>query len=308
MESSTAHLTLHPGAAMPVVGLGTWKSAPSEAGQAVEYALTKCGYRHIDCAAIYGNEKEIGSAFDKVFRAGTLPREEVFITSKLWDTEHSREDVRPACEATLRDLQLEYLDLYLMHWGIAEPKGGHTYDESGHLVVEKIPLRETWEAMEELVDAGLVRAVGVANFTAPLLLDLFSYARIQPAVNQIELHPYLQQTRLVEFCRRLGMVVTAYSPLARPGYEEMSARLVDEKIIRGIASAHGKTPAQVLLRWGMQRNTVVIPKSIHPERIKENIGVFDFELSEGDMRSIASLERGLRIVDPYQWGQVPYFD
>ena len=308
MESPTVHLTLHTGAPMPMVGLGTWKSAPSEAGQAVEYALTKCGYRHIDCAAIYGNEREIGVAFDKVFRAGTLPREEVFITSKLWDTEHSREDVRAACEATLRDLQLEYLDLYLMHWGIAEPKGGHTYDENGHLVVEKIPLRETWEAMEKLVDAGLARAVGVANFTAPLLLDLFSYARIQPAVNQIELHPYLQQTRLVEFCRRLGMVVTAYSPLARPGYEEMSARLVDEKIIRGIASAHGKTPAQVLLRWGMQRNTVVIPKSTHPERIKENIGVFDFELSEGDMRSIASLERGLRIVDPYQWGQVPYFD
>ena len=308
MESPTVHLTLHTGAPMPMVGLGTWKSAPSEAGQAGEYALTKCGYRHIDCAAIYGNEREIGVAFDKVFRAGTLPREEVFITSKLWDTEHSREDVRAACEATLRDLQLEYLDLYLMHWGIAEPKGGHTYDESGHLVVEKIPLRETWEAMEKLVDAGLARAVGVANFTAPLLLDLFSYARIQPAVNQIELHPYLQQTRLVEFCRRLGMVVTAYSPLARPGYEEMSARLVDEKIIRGIANAHGKTPAQVLLRWGIRRNTVVIPKSTHPERIKENIGVFDFELSEGDMRSIASLERGLRIVDPYQWGQVPYFD
>src|SRR3989344_4658418 len=231
MESSTAHLTLHTGAPMPVVGLGTWKSAPSEAGQAVEYALTKCGYRHIDCAAIYGNEREIGVAFDKVFRAGTLPREEVFITSKLWDTEHSREDVRAACEATLRDLQLEYLDLYLMHWGIAEPKGGHTYDESGHLVVEKIPLRETWEAMEELVDAGLVKAVGVAN-------------------------------------------------------------------------VHGKTPAQVLLRWGIQRNTVVMPKSTHRDRIQENISVFDFELSEGDMRSIASLERGLRIVDPYQWGQV----
>ena len=154
----------------------------------------------------------------------------------------------------------------------------------------------------------LVKAVGVANFTTPLLLDLFSYARIQPAVNQIELHPYLQQTRLVEFCQRLGLVVTAYSPLARPGYEEMSARLVDEKVIREIASAHGKTPAQVLLRWGIQRNTVVIPKSSHPKRIQENIAVFDFELSESDMRAIAGLERGLRIVDPYQWGQIPYFD
>lgn len=308
MGSSTDHLILRTGASIPLVGLGTWKSAPDEAGQAVEHALTKSGYRHIDCAPIYGNEKEIGEAFGKVFGEGSLRRADVFVTSKLWDTEHAREDVRVACEATLRDLGLDYLDLYLMHWGIAEPKGGHTYDESGHLVVEKVSIRETWEAMEELVGAGLVKAIGVANFTAPLLLDLFSYAKVQPAVNQIELHPYLQQTRLVEFCQRLGVVVTAYSPLARPGYEEMSERLVDEEVIRTIASAHGKTPAQVLLRWGIQRNTIVIPKSTRPERIKENIGIFDFELSEGDMREIAKLERGLRIVDPYQWGQVPYFD
>ncbi len=308
MNASANSLTLHNGSRMPLVGLGTWKSAPDEAGQAVEYALTECGYRHVDCAPIYGNEKEIGGALSSVFGGGLLRREDVFVTSKLWDTEHARADVRTACEATLRDLRLDYLDLYLMHWGIAEPKGGHTYDERGHLVVEKVPIRETWEAMEELVDAGLVKAIGVANFTAPLLLDLFSYAKVQPAVNQIELHPYLQQTRLVEFSQRLEMVVTAYSPLARPGYEEMSERLVDEKVIRGLASAHGKTPAQVLLRWGIQRNTVVIPKSSHPERIKENIDIFDFELSESDMREIAGLERGLRLVDPYQWGQVPYFD
>ena len=308
MNNTLAYITLNTGAKMPLMGLGTWKSAPNEAGQAVEYALTEAGYRHIDCAAAYGNEKEIGEAFGRVFGGDSLRREDVFVTSKLWDTEHARADVRVACEATLRDLRLDYLDLYLMHWGIAEPKGGHTYDENGHLVVEKISIRETWEAMEELVDAGLVKAVGVANFTAPLFLDLFSYAKMQPAVNQIELHPFLQQTRLVDFCQRLGMVVTAYSPLARPGYEEMSERVVDEKVIRTIASAHGKTPAQVLLRWGIQRNTVVIPKSTHPERIKENIDVFDFELSESDMREIAGLERGLRIVDPYQWGQVPYFD
>ncbi|OGG56502.1 hypothetical protein A3D71_02430 [Candidatus Kaiserbacteria bacterium RIFCSPHIGHO2_02_FULL_55_20] len=308
MDASGTYLKLHTGASMPVVGLGTWKSAPSEAREAVEYALSKSGYRHIDCAPIYGNEKEIGEAFGRVFGGGSLRREDVFVTSKLWDTEHARKDVRAACETTLHDLQLDYLDLYLVHWGIAEPKGGHTYDADGHLVVEKVSIRETWEAMEELVGAGLVKAIGVANFTAPLLLDLFSYAQVQPAVNQIELHPYLQQTRLVDFCQRLGMAVTAYSPLARPGYEEMSERLVDEKVIRTIASAHGKTPAQVLLRWGIQRNTVVIPKSTHPKRIQENISVFDFELSESDMREIAGLERGLRIVDPYQWGQVPYFD
>ena len=307
MASSPTHITLNTGAKMPLVGLGTWKSAPSEAGKAVQCALTECGYTHIDCAPIYGNEEEIGKSLHTIF-GGDVKREDVFITSKLWDTEHARSDVRSACEATLEALQLDYLDLYLIHWGIAEPKAGHTYDKDGHLVTLNVPIRETWEAMEELVQAGLVKAIGVANFTAPLLLDLFSYAAVKPAVNQIELHPYLQQSRLVDFCQRLDMVVTAYSPLARPGYEEMSERLVDEKLVRKIADAYKKTPAQVLLRWGIQRNTVVIPKSTHPERIKENIDIFNFELSESDTREIASLERRLRLVDPYQWGKVPYFD
>ncbi len=293
---------------MPLVGLGTWKSASDEAGEAVAHALSECGYRHIDCAPIYGNEKEIGRSLRSVFGGNVVNREEVFITSKLWDTEHARDDVRQACEATLEDLQIEYLDLYLIHWGIAEPKGGHTYDANGNLIVERVPIRETWEAMEELMDAGLVKAIGVANFTAPLLLDLFSYAEIKPAVNQIEVHPYLQQQRLIDFCQRLGMVVTAYSPLARPGYEEMSERLVDEKLIRHVADAHAKTPAQVLLRWGIQRNTAVIPKSTHPERMKENIDIFDFALSESEMHEIGGLERGLRLVDPFQWGKIPYFD
>lgn len=308
MDASLRHITLRTGAQMPLVGLGTWKSAPTEAGEAVAYALSECNYRHLDCAPIYGNEEEIGESLHTVFGRGVVKREEVFITSKLWDTEHARGDVRRACEATLAALQIDYLDLYLIHWGIAEPKNGHTYDAKGHLITLNVPIRETWEAMEELVSSGLVKAIGVANFTAPLLLDLFSYAAIQPAVNQIELHPYLQQPRLVDFCQRLGMVVTAYSPLARPGYEEMSERLVDEKLVRKIADAYKKTPAQVLLRWGVQRNTVVIPKSTHRERLKENIDIFDFELSESDMREIGSLERGLRLVDPYQWGHVPYFD
>lgn len=309
MDDHLDNLTLNTGARMPLVGLGTWQSAPGEAGQAVEYALTECNYHHIDCAPIYGNEKEIGAGFKKVFGQAANRREGVFITSKLWNNAHRKDSVRKACERTLGDLQLDYLDLYLMHWGLASsPEELEAMDDDGNLIIDKVPIRETWEAMEELVGAGRVKAIGVANFTAPLLLDLLSYAKVKPAVNQIELHPYFQQTRLVEFFRRLDMVVTAYSPLARPGYEEMSARLVDEKVVRSIADAHGKTPAQVLLRWGIQRNTVVIPKSTHPERIRENIGVFDFTLSESDMREIASLERGLRIVDPYQWGQVPYFD
>lgn len=309
---SETHLTLNTGALMPRIGLGTWKAEPGAVGDAVTYALTDAGYRHIDCAAIYGNEKEIGLAFEKVFSSGKLRRDDVFVTSKLWNSMHAKDAVRSACEATLADLRLDYLDLYLMHWGIATPPddapGARDLDEDGIQILEKISARETWEAMQELVKAGLVKAIGVANFTAPMLIDLLSYASIPPAMNQVELHPYFQQTRLVEFCRHYDISVTAYSPLGRPGaLNDDSARIIDDPVIRAIATAHGKTPSQVILRWGIQRDTTVIPKSTRPERIRENAGVFDFSLSEADMTAIAGLERNLRLVDPYEWGKIPYF-
>lgn len=305
---------------MPVIGLGTWKSSQDKAGQAVEYALSEAGYHHIDCAAIYRNEKEIGEAFNKVFHGGSRKREDVFITSKLWNTEHPKERVRQACEATLKDLKLEYLDLYLMHWGIAIPPNDEQptnpfgrwtekLDENGFLITEKVPIRETWEAMEGLVQAGLVKAIGVANFTAPMLVDLLSYAKIQPAVNQIELHPYLQQSELVEFCRYRDIAVTAYSPLGSPGnYKAKGYPLISEDaVIVAIANEHSKSPAQVLIRWGIQRGTIVIPKSVTSERIKENIEVFDFELSAAEMQAIAGLNRNLRFVNANAWWKIPYF-
>ena len=293
---------------MPLIGLGTWKSLPSEAGQAVEYALTEGGYRHIDCAAAYGNEKEVGASLTKVFGSGKVGREEIFVTSKLANTAHARDAVRLACETTLKDLGLEYLDLYLVHWGMAMSGGHWKIDANGVLALEPVPYRETWEAMEELVDAGLVKAIGVANLSVAQLIDLLSYARIKPAMNQIELHPYLQQSRLVEFCQYRDIAVTAYSPLGRPGASEMAGKLVEDDVIVSIANAHKKTPAQVLLRWGTQRNTVVIPKSVHPGRIQENIDIFDFELSQAEVDAVATLNRNQRLVDPYQWGKIPYFD
>ncbi|MFA6251107.1 MAG: aldo/keto reductase [Candidatus Paceibacterota bacterium] len=228
MKQLDTDLILNTGVPMPTIGLGTWKSAPDKASLAVEYALTECGYRHIDCASIYRNEKEIGEAFKKVFEGNIRKREDVFITSKLWNTEHHKDDVRKACEQTLADLNLEYLDLYLMHWGIAIPVNAvppsntlgrwtEQLDENGVLITEKVSVRETWEAMEELVQDGLVKAIGVANFTAPMLIDLLSYSKIKPAVNQIEIHAYLQQTKLLEFCKYNDIVVTAYSPLGSPG-------------------------------------------------------------------------------------------
>lgn len=295
---------------MPIIGLGTWKSDRGKVGKAVEFALMNCGYRHIDCAAVYGNEKEIGESFNAIFAGGIVNREDIFITSKLWNDAHRKNAVLKACKKTMGDLRIDYLDMYLMHWGMATSEDGERVDDAGILITENTPIRETWKAMEDLVRSGLVKAIGVANFTAPMLLDLLSYAKILPAVNQIELHPYLQQSRLTEFCESKNIAVTAYSPLGSPGNVEGHGLpiLLEEEVIAKIARTHGKTPAQVLLRWGIQRNTVVIPKSTHPERIKENIDVFDFELSKSEMNALGKLNRNLRFVDPYHWYKIPYFD
>ena len=313
--------TLNTNAPLPALGLGTWKSPPGEAGKAVEYALTEAGYRHIDCAAFYLNQPEIGEAFERVFSVNLRERSDVFITSKLWNTHHRREQVRAACEATLRELKLEYLDLYLMHWGIAtkpaneDPRADPTeslpqrFVEQGRVVTDTVSIRETWEAMEALVDAGLVKAIGVANFGAPMLNDLLSYARMQPAVNQVELHPYLQQQSLVDFCHAHGIVVTAYSPLGSPGNSGGKGlpSLTEDEVIVRIAAAHGKSPAQILIRWALQRGTSVIPKSVTPERIMQNMDVHDFELSGAEMDEIRGLDRRLRFVDPSSLWRFPYF-
>lgn len=294
---------------MPLIGLGTWKLDTGEVGRAVEFAL-KAGYRHIDCAAAYSNESEVGESLATIFKDGVLKREDIFVTSKLWNMAHKAEDVRPACEATLRDLKLDYLDLYLVHWGTATSESQREVDENGVLKLQNISVRETWEAMQELVQAGLVKSIGVANFTVAMLIDLLTYAKLKPAMNQVELHPYLQQRRLVEFCQYRDIMVTAYSPLGSPGnFASSGAPLLrEDSVIKKIAEDHHKTPAQVLIRWAIERNTVAIPKSVHKERIEENIHVFDFKLSPEEMKAIGGLERGLRFVDPYQWGKIPYFD
>lgn len=296
---------------MPLLGLGTWNAAKNDVGFAVEQALQTFGYPHIDCAHVYENEKEIGKALHAIFTTGKRKREEIFITSKLWNDDHAEEDVIRACRQTLADLQIDYLDLYLMHFGIASPHGLGTepLDANNVLITAKISLRETWEAMQELVGTGLVKAIGVSNFTAPMLVDLLTYAKIVPAVNQIELHPYNQQTNLVEFCRFHTMVVTAYSPLG--SQTEMNSGkpvLLENATVKKIAQAHRKTPAQVLLRWALERQTVVIPKSTTLVHLKENADIFDFALSKKDLLELASLDKRLRYVDPYEWWHIPYFD
>lgn len=298
---------LNDGNNIPVLGLGTWRADKNLVGDAVKFAITKAGYRHIDCASIYRNEPEIGEAFKETFRS--VKREDVFITSKLWNTEHRPENVEKACRKTLSDLRLEYLDLYLMHWGIAFPHGENLepVDKEGYAVTDNVPIWEAWQAMEALVKKGLVKSIGVANFTTMMIVDLLTYATIRPVMDQIELHPYNTQEELVAFCKHKSIAVTAYSPLGRQGADREGPRLFDENIVERLAKKYKKTKAQILLNWAVNRRTIAIPKSVTPEKIVENIKIFDFELTEGDRNDLASLNKNYRFVNPSGWWRIPYY-
>lgn len=268
----------------------------------------RAGYRAIDCACDYGNEAEVGAGISEALSAGVVKREELFVTSKLWNTFHRAEHVKPALQRSLADLKLGYLDLYLIHFPISlayvdpEERYPPEWLKDGKLVEERVPVAETWGAMEKLVDEGLVKHIGVSNFPAMLLMDLLSYARIKPAVLQVEMHPYLQQPRLVDLCGREGIVLTAFSPLGAGSYVELDMdkghRLLEDPVLKGIARKKGRSIAQVALRWGVQRGIVVIPKTSKVERLKENFQLFDFELDEADMDAIRKLDRGTRYNDP----------
>ena len=286
---------------MPAIGLGTWKSGKGEVGNAVKIALNS-GYRHIDCAAVYNNEAEIGKAFSEVFSEGKIKREEVWITSKLWNDSHKKEDVIPALKQSLKDLQLDYLDLYLMHWPVAFKKGvGFPEKDEDYLSLEEVPLSETWEAMLEAKKLGLVKHIGVSNFSSKKLKQLMSEVAEKPEMNQVELHPYLQQKNLLDFCKKEGIHLTAYSPLGSGDRaEEMKAKnepsLLENETIKEIAENHNVSAGQVLINWSVERGTAVIPKSTNEKRIKENLKSADFKLSEDDMKKIEKLDKHFRYV------------
>lgn len=298
---------------MPAVGLGTWK-IPNEAAGSVVHEAVRLGYRHLDCACDYGNEPEVGAGLAGALNDGICRREEMWVTSKLWNTYHDPRHVRAACERSLRDLRLNFLDLYLVHFPIAMefvpfdrryPPGWFHDPEADRPAMKpvRIPISETWGAMEALVETGLVKRIGICNFGISLLRDLLSYARIRPAVHQVELHPYLTQQQLLRFCREETIGVTGFSPLGSLSYVSIGmARedesVLEEPVVREAAVRHDRTPAQIVLRWGVQRGTVIVPKTSRPERLRENLAIFDFQLSNAEMEALNALNRNRRFNDP----------
>lgn len=300
MASKIPNAIFSNGNSIPMIGLGTWNSPPGVVAQAVKDAID-IGYRHIDCAHVYQNEHEVGDGIAAKIQDGTIKREDVFVTSKLWNTFHRPELVDGALKVTLKNLKLDYLDLYLIHWPVSYKEGDELFPmgpDGKTFIFSDADYVDTWKAMEKLVDAGLVKNIGLSNFNPKQVQRVLDVARIKPACNQIECHAYLHQSKLTAFCTENGIIVTAYSPLAspaRPWVKQDDIVLLNDPNLKVIAEKHGREPAQILIRYQIQLGHVVIPKSVTRSRIASNFDVFSFELDGDDMKQLASLERNERI-------------
>ncbi|RWS23290.1 uncharacterized protein B4U80_07110 [Leptotrombidium deliense] len=300
------------GISVPTVGLGTWKSKPGEVYAAVKYAIEEAGYRHIDCALAYQNEDEVGKAINETISKGIVKREDLFITTKCWNTYHSRNKVMECCKESLSKLKLEYVDLYLIHWPMGFKEGGELFpkDADDNILYSDIDYLETYKGMEDCFNSGLIKSIGLSNFNSEQIKRVLDACTVKPVMNQVECHPYNNQTKLINFCEALGITITAYSPLGtpdRPWAAATDPSLLEEPKLEEIAKKYNKSTAQVLIRYQVQRGVVVIPKSVTPARIKSNIEVFDFELNADDMIAIDGFERGYRFLQLAQHKKHPYY-
>jgi len=308
------------GQKMPLVGFGLWKVTKSECANTV-YNAIKTGYRLFDGACDYGNEKEAGEGFHRAIKDGLVKREDLFITSKLWNTFHAKEHVAELARKQLADYGLEYFDLFLIHFPISlkyvDPATryppGWQYDGK-EVIQTNVPHAETWAAMEKLVDEGLAKNIGISNFSGGLIIDLLRSARIRPAVLQVEHHPYLQQKELFKFAKLENIAVTAYSSFGPQSYIEIdfpgakdAIPLFEHETVTKIAKTHKREPAQVLLRWATQRGVAVIPKSNNQKRLEQNLHCCDFDLTEEEMKSFDSLEQGMRMNNPGNYLDRPIY-
>lgn len=303
--------TLSSGDDMPKVGFGCWKIEKKDCAEAV-YNAIKNGYRCIDEAHVYLNEVQAGEGIKRAIDEGIVTRKDLFITSKLWCNYHSKKDVKMALKNTLKDLGLDYLDLYLIHFPVSIPYRPISENISfckdpsvakPMVEISPVPMHEVWSTLEGLVAEGLTRNIGLSNYSCQLIGDLLKYCRIKPAVLQVELHPYLTQQGLVDFCLHNGIAVTAYSSFGASSYVSMgvakeSESVLEDPVVTAIGSEYGKTGAQIVLKWAVQRGTAVIPKSMNAVRIKENFDLFDFELTDAQMTEINGLNKARRFNDP----------
>ncbi|KAI9261056.1 NADP-dependent oxidoreductase domain-containing protein [Sporodiniella umbellata] len=284
--SSVPKVKLSSGYEFPLIGFGTFggHDSPEKVYDATKVALEK-GYRHIDTAYIYKTEEAVGKAIQE----SNVDRQDLFVTTKLWQTFHRAEHVGPALDRSLKLLGLDYIDLYLIHWPFAWEFEGYEFDQLNpkEPKILDLPLAETWKAMEKLVKDGKARSIGVSNFTIPMLKDLLAQCEIPPAVNQVELHPTLPQEELVDFCREHNIVLTAYSPLGNPGYRDNTYKVLEDPVVLKLAEKYQRTPHQVVLNFGINRGYAVIPKSSTPSRIEDNL--VHFGIDPEDIKTLTAI-------------------